>query len=28
METTMKYYIHYTNHKKQKDLEDLLWKDT
>jgi integrase len=24
METTMKYYIHYTNHKKQKDLEDLL----
>ena len=24
METTMKYYIHYTNTKKNKDLEDLL----
>lgn len=24
METTMKYYIHYTNTKKKKDLEDLL----
>lgn len=24
MQTTMKYYIHYTNDKKKKDLEDLL----